>query len=35
MATPFYLIAHHALPTQAASDPAGLWAALSGPGWST
>ncbi len=35
MATPFYLIAHHALPTQAASDPAGLWAALSSSDWST
>ncbi len=35
MSTPFYLIAHHALPTQAASDPAGLWRALAGPDWST
>lgn len=35
MSTPFYLIAHHALPTQAASDPAGLWRTLSGSDWST
>lgn len=34
MSTPSYLIAHRALPIQAATQAASLWEALSGPSWS-